>query len=229
MPQKTFKKIDGTTFIRFGPGEEAQTIDFNPGDFILTHGNTKISRLIQFGQCIRFRGADKKYAWWNHAALIVSEEGDLIEALGAGVRETNISKYKPTEYYLVQIGSLATEHDREKVIKFAKSCIGIPYGKLIIMSIALSLFTGCKFTFGFDGQSICSGLVARALERTSIIFNRTPSHITPADLAKYFSVEPPEPGTDKGEIPRLPHREKGVTLIKMREGGDLDGDIGAED
>lgn len=208
MPQKPFKKIDGTTFRRFGPGEEVKAIDFNPGDFILTHGNTIINRLVQFGQRLRFRGANEKYAWWNHAALIVSEEGDLIEALGAGVRETKISKYRPTEYHLVRLGSLATDHDREKVVRFGRSCIDLPYGKLTIISIVLGLLTGCKFTFGFDGQSICSGLVARALERTNAIFNRTPSHITPADLAKYFSVEPPEPGTDKGQIPRVTRKKK---------------------
>jgi hypothetical protein len=64
---------------------------------------------------------------------------------------------------------------------------------LTIVSIALSLLTGGKFTFGFDGQSICSGLVARALERMCAIFNRSSSHIMPADLAKYIEVEPPDP------------------------------------
>jgi hypothetical protein len=208
MPQKPFRKIDGASFRRFGPGDEVQTIDFKPGDFILTHGNKILNRLVHFGQRIRFRGADKKYSWWNHAALIVSDEGDLIEALGAGVRETKISKYRPTEYHLVRLGSLATEHDRKKVVRFGRSCIDLPYGNLTIISIVISLLTGCKFTFGFDGQAICSGLVARALERTSVIFNRTPSHITPADLAKYFSVEPPAPGTDKGQIPPLPRKKK---------------------
>jgi hypothetical protein len=39
---------------------------------------------------------------------------------------------------------------------------------------------------------ICSGLTARCQERTNAIFNRTPSHIMPADLAKYYGVEPPD-------------------------------------
>ena len=37
-----------------------------------------------------------------------------------------------------------------------------------------------------DGQFVCSGLVARALERTGSIFDRDSAHIAPADLAKYF-------------------------------------------
>ena len=35
-------------------------------------------------------------------------------------------------------------------------------------------------------QFVCSGLVARALERTGSIFDRDSAHIAPADLAKYF-------------------------------------------
>ncbi len=116
---------------------------------------------------------------------------------------THLSDYKPTEYHLVSLkDDFAWEHDREQAVKFARTCLGMKYGYLDIVSIALSLLTGCKFSFGFDGQAICSGLVARALERTNAIFNRSPSHIMPADLAKYFGVDPPPPGTNKGEPPR---------------------------
>lgn len=76
-----------------------------------------------------------------------------------------------------------------------------------IISIAISLLFGGKFTFGFDGQFICSGLVARSLERTNAIFDRSPSHIMPADLAKYFRVTPPPKGTDRGE-PQRPGRTR---------------------
>ena len=54
------------------------------------------------------------------------------------------------------------------------------------MSIALSMLTGSRLTFFIDGQFVCSGLVARALERTGSIFDRDSAHIAPADLAKYF-------------------------------------------
>ena len=185
----------------FRPGEGAQPADYDPGDFILTHGNAFFSKLIRFGQGLRFRGPDRKYTWWNHAAMIVSAQGDLIEALGAGVRQTHIDMYKATEYHLVRIGPLATPHDRDQVVAFADWSRGERYGWVTILSIAVSLLFGGRFNFGFDGQTICSGLVARALERTSAIFDRTPSHIMPADLAKYFSIEPPPAGTDRGQIP----------------------------
>jgi hypothetical protein len=42
-----------------------------------------------------------------------------------------------------------------------------------------------------DGTEICSGLVARGEERTRAIFSREPSHVMPADLAKYYDAPLP--------------------------------------
>ena len=202
MQQMPFSQVRGANVKQFPPGTEATVGEYEPGDFILTHGGSFFSQIIRFGQSLRFHGKDRKYIWWSHAAIIVSPTGDLIEALGPGVRQTHISKYNSTEYHLINLGSIATTHDRDQIVKFVRECLNLRYGVLTIISIALSLLTGAKFTFGYDGQSICSGLVARALERTDAIFNRTPSHITPADLAKYFDVEPPEKTADKGQAPK---------------------------
>jgi hypothetical protein len=188
--------------IRFAPGEEAGPEHLQPGDFILTHGASFFSQLIRFGQRLRFHGKDARYAWWNHAALLVSPDGGLIEALGAGVQRSHLSKYRQTEYHLVKLGALADDGDREQAVAFATWSLGERYAWFNIVSIAIGLILGGKFTFGFDGQAICSGLVARALERTDAIFNRSPSHIMPADLAKYFGVTPPPKGTDKGRPAR---------------------------
>jgi hypothetical protein len=68
------------------PGQEV--INPCPGDFILTHGNSWTSRMIRFGQRIRYWGPDKKFTHWNHAAIFINEKGDIIEALGGGVSET---------------------------------------------------------------------------------------------------------------------------------------------
>lgn len=201
MPNRNAPRTETASVKMFAAGVGAQPGEYDPGDFILTHGSAFFSKLIRFGQGLRFRGRNRKFAWWNHAAMIVSESGDLIEALGAGVRATHIDKYKPTEYHLVRLGSLADQHDRQQVVGFARWSLGEEYGFVIIVSIAFSLVFGGKFNFGFDGQTICSGLVARALERTNAIFDRTPSHIMPADLARYFNVQPPPPGTSRGVIP----------------------------
>ena len=60
-----------------------------PGDFILTHGDSFISKVIQFGEGLRIHGDDHKYAWFNHAALVVGHDGELVEALGRGVVSSN--------------------------------------------------------------------------------------------------------------------------------------------
>ena len=184
-------KVPPLSVRRYGPGEEVT--DPQPGDFILTHNATWSAKLVQFGQKLRYHGAASKYTRWNHTALIVDNQGSIIEALGRGISQTHLSDYKPTEYYVVHID--ATEADRQEAVAFARACLGVPYGWLTLVSIALSLLTGTKFSFGFDGQQICSGLVARSLERTNAIFEPEPSHIMPAYLAKYYEVEPPPPGT----------------------------------
>ena len=199
MQQREFAPVARESVERCAPGEEA--VAYRPGDFVLTHGDAWTSKLIRFGQRLRIHGDDRKYTHWNHAAIIVSEDGALIEALGAGVMRTQLSKYEASEYHLVRIA--ADGDDRAQAVAFAEWAAGDTgdphggkrqrYGFLTLVSIAYTLVTGGKFTFGIDGQAICSGLVARAMERTGAIFNRTPTHIMPADLAKYYAVEPPPP------------------------------------
>ncbi|MDZ7267245.1 MAG: hypothetical protein ONB48_07930 [candidate division KSB1 bacterium] len=183
-----FQEIAGTTWQVYGPGEQAAENEFDPGDFILTQGTQWHNRVIRWGQSLRHRGRYRKYIKWTHAALIVSRQGDLIEAVGSGVRRSHLREYKDVEYRIVHLGGIATDHDREKMLRFAEWCLGEEYGYATIASIGISLLMGGKFKFGFDGQAICSGLVARALERTGAIFDKDPSHILPADLARYFKV-----------------------------------------
>jgi hypothetical protein len=190
-----FREVGRDSVNCFGPGVAAT--HYQPGDFILTHGDALVSRLIRFGQGIRIRGADRKYTHWNHAALVVSETGDLIEARGRGVCRTHISDYSPKEYCLVRIE--ASPEDRKQAVDFAEWAAGAMetkrkqrYGYLTIASVIYTTLTGGKFTFAIEGQTICSGLVARAMERTGALFNRTPSHIMPADLAKYYDVDVPD-------------------------------------
>jgi hypothetical protein len=170
-----------------------------PGDFILTHGDAWTSQLIRFGQGLRFRGPDQPYTYWNHAAIIVDADGSIVEALGSGVQKRNIAVYEPTQRTLVQI--TASDIDRQQACAFANWSVGAPYGFFTIASIAYALLTGGKFSFGFDGQQICSGLVARALERTGLIFAHDPAHIMPAELAKLYNVSPPPANMPKGRIP----------------------------
>jgi uncharacterized protein YycO len=211
MPQGT-----EATFEVLAPGEEHRAIPpefaipgvqptYQPGDFILTHTKGVYGILIRFGQSLRYHGDNAKYARWNHAALIVSEGGDLVEALSAGVVKTNIEHYKPTERYIVHVAEkVADKRDRQQAVDFAGYWCqhNEGYGWTKIVSIGLALLTGCKFSFGIDGQFICSGLVASALERTSTIFDQDPANMSPADLAKHFNVTPPPRNAPKGRPPR---------------------------
>lgn len=203
-------QVEGTSAKHFAPGAGAQTMDFEPGDFILAHGDSFLSRFIRFGQSLAFWGADRKYTWWSHAAMIVSPGGDLIEAIGAGVRRGHLSEYVHADFHIVRLNTLANSHDRAQICRYAEWTLGQEYGLLTNISIIICVLTGCRLTFGFDGQSICSGLVARSLERGSAIFDRSPSHILPADLAKYFSVARPAKGSPKGKrVRRTPRTADG--------------------
>jgi hypothetical protein len=196
--RQRFAPIVGASVQRYGPGEEV--LDPQPGDFILTHGDDWTSKLIWFGQGLRFFGKDRKYAYWTHTAILVDERGGIIEAIGNGVKQDQISKYKDIEYHLVRLGTTADGMDRHEAVNFARWSLNEPYGWLTIVSIAIGLITGGRLTFGYEGQAICSGLVSRSLERTEAIFDRSPTDIMPADLAKYYGAVPPSPGTPKGTL-----------------------------
>ena len=168
------------------PGDAPQT--WTPGDFILVHSDSLSSRLVHLGQRFRIRGEDSRYTWFNHSALVASDTGDLVEAVGTGVIRSNAEMYRHKHYNVVRTG--ADPGDVKQVLQFADWVADnrARYGLLTIANLGLSLLAGAKLTFFIDGEFICSGLVARAMERTSTaIFNRDPVHITPADLAKYHT------------------------------------------
>jgi hypothetical protein len=193
---------------RYGPGEGAR--DFQPGDFILTHRHHAVSRLIRVAQ--RIRGRERRYSYWSHAAVIVALDGTLVEAEVRGVVRSNLSDYASLEYHLVRLGDSADARDRRQVAAFAESLVGQPFGFLDLLSVGLSLLTGAKVNISYESHLMCSALVARALERTSVIFDDEPAHMLPADLARHYGVEaplasdPPAAGASvgRGRSPRRP-------------------------
>jgi uncharacterized protein YycO len=172
----------------YGPGEIAS--EYQVGDFILCHRKGFASWCIRFGQdhSPRFAG-HREYGYWSHAALIVSEEGDLVEALTKGVVRSHISDYQDVEYTLVRVH--AAPLDQEEILRFANKVVGDEYGWTTIVCVGLGLMTGGDLTFGFEGHMICSGLVALAEERAGAVFDRLAEDIVPADLARYYDVKVP--------------------------------------
>jgi len=168
---------------RYGPNESVPTVATRellakasrvalPGDFILTHSSGLYGKAIRFGEAIRYWGRDRVFAHWSHAAIFINESGDIIEALGGGVQQRNISVYHGTEYVVVHLPAETVPLDREEAVKFAEFCLNDPYGWLTILNLAVCLLSGSKISFGVDGQQICSALVARCLERIGEIFRK---------------------------------------------------------
>lgn len=189
--------IPPSTVERFGPGE---TVDKpQPGDFLLTHSAGYSSGLIRLGERLRYHGPNAGYAHWSHAAMFVDSEGEIVEAILSGVQQRNVSVYADTEYHVIRLTE-ATDKERAHAVAFAEHCLNDHYGYITDLSLMFSLLTGRKFFFGEDGQMICSGMVARALERTGAIFQYDSWHMLPADLADAFNVLPLQ-GASKGTIP----------------------------
>jgi hypothetical protein len=158
------------------------------GHVLLTHGTHWPSRIIQFGQRLRFVRSRRPYAFWNHVALVLDERGDLAEALSAGVVRTNIERYHDVDYELVRVECSA--EDRHQIVAFADSVLQAreSYGWWTIAGLAVTLLTGSRFVFGRVGTAICSGFACSALVRAGLIFDRPPDFMMPADLAEHFGV-----------------------------------------
>ncbi len=167
-------------------------VKFTAGDILLVHDFSFISKAIRLGERIKIFGnilrgratrLDLKNASkWNHAALIVDENGGLLQALGHGITDGNVSDYK--EFKILK--SNFTPEQLQSVLKFAKSCVGVPYGYLDIVSIALDIFI--PFAHFRDGNTlICSQFVAKAWEHGGWICPKLDtSHVMPSDLEEWI-------------------------------------------
>lgn len=162
-------------------------VKFNPGDFILVSTTGVLAKFIRFGQFVRYHGDMKPFAFWNHTAMIVDENGTIVEAVGRGVRYAHIDEYKDVEYYLVN--TKLNKQSREQVVAACRSFVKDKYGWLTIASIATELLTGIKLQFSLNNSMICSAVVAQSLWAGGIIFNRNPFQMMPADLASAFNID----------------------------------------
>lgn len=155
------------------------------GDFFLIKGKDVASKLIAFGQSLRYHNKDSQFTYYTHGGIFLDDKGTTIEASFQGVRTGTIDWYGSDLRKIVYL-NISLE-DRTELVNFARHCLKDSYGWLTIASLALSLLTGAKFSMGISGQEICSGLIARSLERTSFIPVTDASHIMPVELAEMFS------------------------------------------
>jgi hypothetical protein len=175
-----------------GPGGEPMR-GFLPGDFLLSRAHGAKHDIIKWGQGLRLPAADKHYAGYTHAALVVSPDGGLIEADGEGVGTSSLRKYVADREIYQVVRVEASAEARERVVGFARQVLRrkAPYARLAIASTTLWAFTGSRLLFFMDGSFTCSGLVAEALERMGAMFGMNAARVTPAQLAVFFGAPPP--------------------------------------
>lgn len=162
-----------------------------PGDIVFFRRRDRVSRIIQLGQWLQYKGRLKPYTYWTHVAIAVDDKS-IIEASVHGIRVNTIDAFKDHNF-VYDIG--ASDGDRARVVAFARSCVGETYGWADIITIALSILTNGSVIIGLDGTEICSSLAARALEHANLLlgqdgkpFHNQTCKIKPADLAMLLHV-----------------------------------------
>jgi len=175
-----------THSVRCGPGEVIA--DLRAGDIILIRGPGWLGRIIRLGARIRYRHGDRRYAHWSHAALVLSARGRLMEVHARGVGVCGIEKFRDEEFHYVRLD--LSDESRREAVRYARSCVGQRYGVLGFLLLGLSVALGDRFRVPDSGQQGCATLIVRALQRAGVAFDRAPSDMMPADLAKRFGVLP---------------------------------------
>jgi len=181
---------------------------FVPGDFSLHRATTNrgrggatttLGKLIQAGE--RTRYGDSDFARWTHSALIVSEDGEICEAIESGVTRDSIEKYRGSDYMVVHPVGLPVQ--RELACGFAETRVGDKYGIVNFVGLAIQCLFGWNLSVHMDEQFICSGLVARATEKYIDAYPRSPEDMMPGDLAYFWGAESGEPLPPLGYFGRL--------------------------
>ena len=75
-------------------------------------------------------------------------------------------------------------------MRFAYSGLRQKYGLFSFVTLAVTVLLGDRFHVPDRGQQGCAALVVRALQRAGMTFDRRPTDMIPADLAKQFHVMP---------------------------------------
>ena len=182
-----------TSFKAYQAGESPSK--YVPGDFILVSTKGILARFIRFGQFLRYHGKMRPFAHWNHAALIVDEQGTIIEAVGRGVVCSSIEDYNDVEYYYVS--TKLNAQSRAQTVAAGRSFLKDKYSWWTIVSIALELLIGIKVQFSSQNSMICSAVVGQSLWAGGVIFDQNPYQMMPADLASAYNVTCPKQNIKK--------------------------------
>lgn len=171
-------------YVHCRPGETISRP--RPGDIILVRHKHWLSLLIRCFVRMRHRApADRPYTYWSHAALVISHTGLMVEVNARGVVMSHIRQYRDRDYHYVWLD--LPDPGRKAAVQFAKSCLSQKYSLRNFLLLAASIAVGDRIPIPDNGHG-CVSLVARALEQAGIRFERKPTDMTTADLAKRFGV-----------------------------------------
>ncbi len=99
-----------------------------------------------------------------------------------------IESYRWYDYHYVYLD--LSEGQRREAVRFAYSCLKQKYGTLSSLLLGVAVLLGDRLRVPERGQQGCGALIARALQRAGMKFERSPVNMFPADLAKRFGVRP---------------------------------------
>lgn len=177
-----------------GPGQEPRR-----GDLVLSAWNGPDDWAIRRGQefrCFRERlrhphGPDRRpFTWATHAAVVIADDGTLIEAAGRGISKGSLDP-KAGEYtyanglrMVAVVDPQLAAYQIDDGVAFLEQCLGEQYGRLLFLWLALTYATGWGLVVGIEGQEVCSGLDARYLEHCGQPLTRDGRFMGPMDLAE---------------------------------------------
>ena len=120
----------------------------------------------------------------SSAKLIARTAGTIA---GLVVAQCSYGLVDPTVIIDVKV----PDEDRQAMVTYARTQLGVKYGFVSIVSIAFSLLTGSKFEFGIAGQLICSEFFGEAAERGGVTIPMKSSRLMPADVAFFYQARQP--------------------------------------
>jgi uncharacterized protein YycO len=176
----------GMPFAHCGPGETISRP--RPGDIILVRYKNWLGLLIRAFARIRYRALeDRPYTHFSHVALVISHAGQMVEVNARGVVISHIRQYRERDYHYVWLD--LPDAGRKAAVQFAKSCLRQKYSLRNFLLLAASIAVGDRIRMPDSGHG-CVSLVVQALQKAGLRFERKPTDMTPADLAKRFGVTP---------------------------------------
>ena len=163
------------------------TAAITAGDVILTGKKSQgaVSVAIKIGEALR---GHRKEARFSHCLLALDSDGTLIEAAAKGVRVTSVGALHEGDWEHIPVG--VAEHDMRQIRVFCDAVLEArwKYGFATFAGLALYCLTGGQLCVQKAGTAICSGLVAEALTRAGVVWERPPYACMPADIYEHFKA-----------------------------------------